>query len=70
MSATYDTYRWSPSGYTGPSPLRKRKLTTAQRMEIGYRRMEGEKPMDLALEYGVSRTTIDGCAKMERPYGI
>lgn len=46
---------------------RTQKLTTAQRLEIGYRRMEGESPKALALEYGVSRGTIDTCPKVERP---
>jgi hypothetical protein len=46
---------------------RGQKLTSAQRLEIGYRRMEGESPMALALEYGVSRGTIDTCPKVERP---
>lgn len=45
----------------------RQRLTSAQRLEIGYRRMEGESPRDLALEYGVSRATIDTCPKVERP---
>lgn len=43
------------------------KLTPQQRDEVGYRRMEGEGVRDLALEYGVSRTSIDKCAPKERP---
>jgi hypothetical protein len=48
-------------------PFHVRKLTAEQRTEIGYRRMEGESSRDLALEYGVSRGTIDFISKVERP---
>lgn len=73
MAGTYPTYReWNAGKFEArPAPYMKRaKLTAAQRQEIGYRRFEGESPMTLALEYKVSRATIDGCAKMERPYGV
>jgi Mor family transcriptional regulator len=46
---------------------RQQKLTTQQRTEIGYRRMEGEKVVDLAREYGVSIGIIYGISKVDRP---
>lgn len=48
--------------------LKPSKLTTAQRLELSYRRHEGERVMDLALEYGVSTRTIYACsAPQPRP---
>lgn len=48
---------------------RTKKISAQQRLEISYRRMEGERSMDLALEYGVSTRTIGTCPKIERPLG-
>lgn len=70
MSVHQEEYRAMLSMRTSYMLARQRarqKLTTAQRMEIGYRRMEGESPMALALEYKVTRGTIDNCPKLERP---
>lgn len=38
--------------------IKSRKLTATQRLELSYRRYEGERVMDLALEYGISTRTI------------
>lgn len=54
-------------GFKGAGIYQPAKLTPAQRDEIGFRRMDGETIRDLALEYGVSRTSIDKCAPKERP---
>lgn len=53
----------------GPSRrfFRESKLTSDQRMEIGYRRYDGERAIDLAAEYGVSRSLIDSCYAQPRP---
>jgi hypothetical protein len=56
--------QWAPPA---PHKYKASKLTAAQRDEIGYRRMEGERAIDLALEYGVSRRVIDMCVSKERP---
>lgn len=48
---------------------RTKKISAQQRLEISYRRMEGEGSMDLALEYGVSTRTIGAIPKVERPLG-
>jgi DNA-binding NarL/FixJ family response regulator len=55
---------YMPSGQRG---WKKPKLTTAQREEIIRRLGEGEKPMDLAAEYGVSGGTIRGLRQYVRP---
>jgi uncharacterized protein (DUF433 family) len=44
--------------YSGRSCFPKARLTGAQRDEITRRLADGEKPADLALEYGVSAKTI------------
>lgn len=43
------------------------KTTEEQRLEIMYRRFEGESSRDLALEYGISRARVDSLGKRERP---
>lgn len=60
------TYTMSTNPYA--STFSKPKLTPAQRLEIQYRRFEGERSIDLAAEYGVSRSYIDDLAKAERPF--
>ena len=50
-----------------PAYYKPAKLTATQRDEIGYRRHEGEGPMALAAEYGVSSQTIHNCVKKPRP---
>ena len=47
-------------------PLRKPKLTPADRDEIGYRRGDGEPVADLAIEYKVTASTIRGCGVKHR----
>ena len=54
-------------GAKGAPFFKAPKLTSTQRMEIGYRRHEGERAIDLAAEYGVSRALIDTCTKLPRP---
>lgn len=39
--------------------FRPQKLTAAQRGEIGHRLAAGERTADLAVEFGVSRSTIN-----------
>lgn len=60
----YRSFVSRPEGLSakGAPYFRTPKLNTAQRTEISYRRYEGEKVMDLALEYGVSTRTIYACA--------
>lgn len=48
----------------GPAPqpyTRPRKVSPQQRDEIRTRLADGEKPADLAQEYGVAAATIRGC---------
>ena len=51
-------------GHSGPAGWKKSKLTTLERLEIGYERMEGKGPLELAKKYGVSRNVIMGIAKI------
>jgi hypothetical protein len=44
-----------------PLYFRQPKLTTAQREEIRQRLADGERAVDLAAEYGVSRGAIGHC---------
>lgn len=44
--------------YKGRPGLQAPKLTAAQREDIGRRLADGEKPIDLAAEYGVTASTI------------
>jgi hypothetical protein len=55
------------NGFGKDRPDRRAKLTPSQRTEIGYRRMDGESPRDLALEFGVARNTIQLIQPLERP---
>lgn len=67
--STYDTYRWGSMGYTGPSPLRRSKLTPLQRQEIGFLKFEGSDVKELALQFGVSAATVRNISPLERPHG-
>lgn len=46
-----------------------RKLSAADRMEIGYLRYEGVPPMEIAQRFGIARSSIYNSTPMERPYG-
>ncbi len=48
-----------PSWDSGRHPFRPPKLTAAQRSEITRRLAAGEKSADLAVEFGVHRSTIN-----------
>lgn len=51
---------WSNSGSKARPPLWTRaSLTAAQRQEIRQRLADGERAVDLAAEYGVSRGCIN-----------
>lgn len=66
----YDPRGWADGRYAPPPPHfeKRSKLTGLDRQEIGYLRHEGVRSIDLAVLYNVSRATIDGIAKVERPY--
>jgi hypothetical protein len=57
-----EKHPWNNSG-PAPRPLyfRQPKLTPAQREEIRARLADGERAVDLAAEYGVSRGAIGHC---------
>jgi len=61
--ATEKQHAWNNGG---PPPRRlphfhQPKLTSAQRDEIRQRIRDGERSIDLAVEFGVSRATVNRC---------
>lgn len=58
--ATEEQREWCDSAAdTRPAGWSRPVLTTAQRQEIRRRLTDGEKAVDLAAEYGVSRGAIN-----------
>ena len=60
--ATEQQRAWNSSGKDWtPRHFKQPKLTPAQREEIKQRLADGERAVDLAAEYGVSRGAIGHC---------
>lgn len=60
--ATDKQNAWNTNGPARrPLHFRQPKLTPAQREEIRQRLADGERAVDLAAEYGVSRGAIGHC---------
>jgi hypothetical protein len=49
---------WNRRSQDAQSPWKASKLTTEQRADIARRLADGEAPMDLAVEYGVTAGRI------------
>jgi len=56
--ATDQQRAWNRRQEEGQGPWKPSKLTTEQRADITRRLSEGETPMDLAVEYGVTAARI------------